>query len=138
MLGILVMPPFASAQGMMNFSDAQTPSNMMQYLGEKTLGPEIYAETQDLMAKMMTGKLTEEEASRMIEIMNQYPGPMGMMMGGYNQQDYRSQNWGMPHMGYWADSNYSPWSWVSGLMHLVWLLISILALVWLWQKVTKK
>ena len=136
-LGAFIVPSILSAQGMMNFSDARTPYGMMQYLGEKSLGSEVYDEMQNLMVKMMAGKLTEEEANRMIEIMNQYPGPMGMMMGGYYPQSY-GQNWGMPHMDYWGGGSSNLWPWAGSLMYVVWLLISVLALVWLWQKVSGK
>lgn len=150
-LGVFISPAFALAHGMMNFSNTETPYQMMQYLGEKTLGSEIYAEAEELMVKMMTGDLTEAEADRMVEIMNQYPGPMGMMMGssfgmmngygikgGYYPQDNYGENPWIPHMGYWGGNSFGIRSWIDSLMHIIWLLISILVLVWLWQKVAGK
>jgi len=93
----------------------------------------------------MAGKLTKDEVSRMIGIMNQYPGPMGMMMGGFGMmsgcspQNYYNQNWRMSHMGYgWGNGNSIFGVWVSGLTHIVWLLISILALVWFWQRIVER
>lgn len=148
-LGIIVAPAFVSAQGIVNFSEAKTPYGMMQYLENKALGQESYNEATDLMGKMMAGKLTETEADKLADLMNKHPGPMGMMtgqygaLGGYgmmagsrNYSDWN--NFGMRHMGYWGGEDSGAWSWVGGLLSVVWLLISILALVWLWQKVTKK
>lgn len=142
-LGIILTPSFVLAQGMINFSDAKTPSGMMQYIEDKSLGADLHEEAEGLMEKMMTGKLTETEASRLVEIMNQYPAPMGMMLNRLNgKDDYQKfsgqNNWGMPHMGNYNGGYSDFWSWTAGLMHLVWLLISILALVWLWQRVAKK
>lgn len=54
---------------------------MMQNIEDEVLGDELHEEMESLMIKMMQGTLTDTEEGRLIELMQEYPGPHGMMMG---------------------------------------------------------
>lgn len=54
---------------------------MMQQVEDRALGDQLHEEMEDLMVKMMSGNLSQSETDRMIELMDQYPGPGSMMMG---------------------------------------------------------
>jgi hypothetical protein len=53
---------------------------MMRSIEDRALGDELHEEMEDLMIKMMSGKMSDTETERMIELMEMYPGPHGMMM----------------------------------------------------------
>lgn len=138
----LFLPVFTGAQinSMMNFSDLKTGSEMMRSIEDKALGEEIHKEMENLMTKMMSGEMTEEETNRMVELMNQYPGPqsimMGRMMAGQMMVGNFNQGWGM--MGY--NNMMGPggfWPWAIFLNSFVWLLVGIFAIIWFWKKISK-
>ncbi len=54
---------------------------MMQQIEDQALGDELHEEMEDLMTKMMMGDLSQTEVDRLVELMDQYPGPGSMMMG---------------------------------------------------------
>lgn len=123
------------AHGMtsVNFSDVQDGIGMMRYLEDQSLGSELHEQMEGLMTKMIAGTLTEAEADQFVGLMNQYPGPTGMMMnrlGGFG-------GWGMMGGGYrtsWAGF----WFWFMSLGALIWLGVGALLLVWLWKQISKK
>jgi hypothetical protein len=55
-------------------------TEIMRYIEDAALGEEVHEEMEELMTKMMAGSLNETEAKRIIELMNEHPGPHGMMM----------------------------------------------------------
>ena len=122
-----------------------TPGMMMENLENKALGADLQEEMQNLMTKMMSGEsagLTEEETNKMIEFMNQYPGPYNMMMNRMMAQNLgwgerRDNAWGMMN---WANSTgWGGWFGIFGFVtSLVWLGIGVLILIWLFKKVFEK
>lgn len=115
---------------------------MMRYIEDQGLqSDELHEEMENLMVKMMSVELDEAEANRMVELMNQYPGPMGMMMGRMNmmQSDF-GNNWDQNMMNrdyglkVWAGA----WMWFIFLSVIVWLIVCILAAIWLWKQIQKK
>src|SRR3989344_5898029 len=82
-IGLVMSTPLlasAHGSGMMSGS-AQTPYQMMEFVEDEALGnDEIHEEMEELMVKMMTGAMSEEEANRMIALMDEYPAVSGMMM----------------------------------------------------------
>lgn len=82
MLLIVVATPFLASAHSGNSTASQEPGfMMMQQIEDQALGDELHEEMEDLMIKMMAGDLSEEETDRMVEFMDQYPGPGSMMMG---------------------------------------------------------
>jgi len=144
-LGFMALPIFVSAHGMMDFNSSSAAPEMMRYIEDKALASnELHEEMEDLMAKMMQGKLTETEANRMVEIMNQYPGPMGMMMtrlgmnqnmrgGNLPQNMMNMMNWGFG-FSVWI----SVWFWLVFLCVIIWLVVGVLAAIWLWKQIQNK
>jgi hypothetical protein len=62
--------------GMMNTGSVQ----MMESVEVTAMGGPMHDEMQGLVTKMMAGSLSSSDQSRMIEIMNKYPGASNMMM----------------------------------------------------------
>jgi Flp pilus assembly protein TadB len=144
-LSFLALPAFVLAHGMMDFDSSATGPEMMRYMEDRALASdELHEEMENLMVKMMTGKLTETEANRMVELMNQYPGPMGMMMGRLGMgQGMWGRNWPqnmMSMMNWGSGFNFftGAWVWLVFLSVIVWLIVGILAAVWLWKKIQEK
>tara|TARA_B100000745_G_C20114333_1_gene381430 strand:+ start:691 stop:1233 length:543 start_codon:yes stop_codon:yes gene_type:complete len=54
---------------------------MMQQIEDQALGDELHEEMESLMTKLMAGNLTESEINRVVELMDENPGPGSMMMG---------------------------------------------------------
>jgi len=52
---------------------------MMQQIEDRALGDKLHEEMEGLMVNMMSGNLTEIQANRVSELINQYPG-MGALM----------------------------------------------------------
>ena len=143
---LFAFPAMVGAHGgsdstMMDFGDVDTGTEMMQFVEDKTLGENLHEEMEELMAKMMAGTMTEQETGRMITLMEEYPGPYGMIMnrmigmnfghntkmGGFNMMS----SGGMMGFG-------GLWFWIVGLCSLAWLIVGILASLWLWKQITKK
>ena len=132
---ILGLPLFAGAHGMMNFNEIQSGNGMMQYVEEQAVGSELHEEMESLMIKTLSGSLSEEEAGRMVELMNQYPGAGSMMM---NRMVGTSSGLGWGMMGWGVNAFWNFWSVLTVLMYTVWLTVGILAVVWLWRNIAKK
>lgn len=78
----LLVPLWVAAHGeSVEFNETQASQDMMRYIEDQALGDELHEEMEGLMTKMMTGELSQEGADRLAELMEQYPGPHGMMMG---------------------------------------------------------
>ncbi|MEK7138952.1 MAG: hypothetical protein AAB799_02110 [Patescibacteria group bacterium] len=125
---------FAHMGTMMNLGDIKTGPQMMQYVEESVLGSNAHEEMEQLMTKMISGEMTQEEASKMIELMNQYPGPYGMMMVRLGSPQVSGSGWNM--MSGWNSMMGwgIVWLWVLVLSGFVWLAVGILLVVWLIKK----
>lgn len=146
---LLAIPWFAFAHGMAGFSDVKSGVDMMRYVEDMGMGGGLHEEMETLMMKMMTGSLTEQEANRISEITKQYPGPSGMMTGrmmrsfgddsskSLNEKgrDYNMMRWSNWDMG-WGWFGF--WAFAGMLGILVWLIVGVLAAVWLWRQISKK
>jgi len=129
-----LLPVYVLAHGgsMMNFGELQTGPEMMEYMEEGVLGDELHEEMEQLMVRMMSGEMTQDEAERMTELMGQYPGPYGTMMnrlgwgtgGGWNMMS------GWNGMMGWGGL----WFWIFTLSWLVWTAAGVLLVVWLFKK----
>ncbi|MBI4158551.1 MAG: hypothetical protein HY505_02970 [Candidatus Yanofskybacteria bacterium] len=127
------LPVYALAHGgpMMNFSELQTGPEMMEYVEEGVLGDELHEEMEQLMVKMMSGKMTEDEGVRISEMMNKYPGPYGMMM---NRLNGDGGSWRMMS-GWNSVAGWGMlWLWIFMFSWLVWVAAGILLVVWLFRK----
>jgi hypothetical protein len=110
---------------------------MMRTIENRALGDDLHEEMEDLMVKMMAGTMTEAEAQRMVELMDQYPGAQSMMMGrmmGMNGVG----DFDMMPFGTGGGFDTSVWAWVAGLTSLVWLAAGVLAVIWLGKQIIKK
>ena len=143
-------PSMSFAHGtMMDFNSLQTGPEMMRYVEDQALqNDELHEEMEDLMVKMMTGELSEQEANRIIEFMDEYPGPMGMMMNRYGIMDGNWQSgygnmingsdWGMMDWGSGWNAWAGAWVWFVFLSFTVWFIVGVLASIWLWKQIQKK
>ena len=123
-------------------TDDGTGFGMMRSLEDQALGGELHEEMEGLMVKMMSGALSVAEANRMVELMDEYPGPQAMMMGRMMGMQYENnqieQSRGATMMpGYGAGLS-ELWLWLFALVYAVWLVVGVLAAVWLWQRIIKK
>lgn len=128
---VLLYPLSLLAHGM-ETQDTGTGFGMMRYIEDQALGDETHEEMEELMEKMMEGELSQTEASRLVTLMGEYPGPYSTMMGRMMGMRIGASPWGMMTTGG------SFLVWIVMLLYLVWLLVGILAIVWLWQNITKK
>lgn len=147
----LVIPTAALAHGgaMMDFDSIDDNFGIMRYIEDQAVGGEAHEEMEDLMVKMLSGAMTQEEAQRMVELMDEYPGAggmmssrmmgMGMMGGGMLARQSLGDggmgtNFGMmPGFGFMGTSGILFW-----LISLVWLVVGILAIVWFIKKISKQ
>lgn len=80
LIAFLIVPTVVGAHSG-DAKDSNTGFGMMRMIEDQALGDELHEEMEELMIKMMAGDLTEVEAGRIIEFMDQHPGPGSMMMG---------------------------------------------------------
>ena len=78
---VIVVPFFANAHTDGASTLQENGFMMMKQIEDKALGDELHEEMEELMTKMMTNNLTTQESDRVIELMNQFPGPSSLMMG---------------------------------------------------------
>ena len=140
---IITMTPLFSFAYMEGYTKDAGAFYMMRSIEDRALGDELHEEMEDLMIKMMSGSMNEEEAQRMVELMNEYPGVQGIMMGRMMMANYSDNNYGWSGMtmpwgmmsGSWGLGLFS---WFGALLSIVWLLVGVLAMVWLWKKISNK
>lgn len=133
---------------------------MMESVEISAMGGSMHDEMQGLVTRMMAGSLNSTDQARMVEIMNKYPGASNMMMTrmmGGNGQGWSGypgmmggtgQDWnGYPGMmgGYGATGGAGMMN--TGFMSLgvilvvlffvVWLVVGILAIIWLVKQLQK-
>lgn len=136
---LLLFPAAAGAHSSApdSYSDVRTSPMMMHYIEDQALGDELHEEMEDLMVKMMSGTLTEEEAERLTELMQEYPAPHAMMMNRFGMMDdaYGASGW-MGHHGSFGHAGSSAWAVLVLLPWLVWVIVGVLAAVWLWKQIS--
>lgn len=118
----------------------QNRFNMMRVVEDKALGDDVHEEMETLMQKMMSGNLSKEETNRLVELMNQYPGPNAMMMNRMMMGSQREEQHlcGMDMLAVPGISGiFGIGALLFILFHLVWGLVGILAVIWLWKKLSK-
>jgi len=133
--------------GMMNASGVW----MMESLEIRAMGGPLHGEMQGLVTKLRSGNLSSTEQSRLMEIMDEYPGASNLMIarmtGGYGPGAG-----GYPGMMGWYNQDYGMMGGAgtagTGLMvlsillvilfFLVWLVAGILLILWLVRQVRKK
>ena len=144
-VSLFMIPAMGLAHGT---ADANTSFGMMRSLEDRILGEELHEEMENLMVKMMSGQMSEEEAARMVELMEQYPGPQAMMMGRMLALQGPGGETGMQSFGMMDNYNnmmawgrvgtFGFWLWLVALLSLAWLIVGILAIAWLWQQINRK
>lgn len=116
------------------------PYEMMRSVESSVVGEEVHEEMEGLMIKMMSGEMTEAEVDRMVELMEEYPGPQGMMMnrmmGGYGMG--YGAGYGMMGRHSWGGWGAGFWFFVIAVASVAWTLVGIFAAVWLWKQIVKK
>ena len=138
----ITAPGVSSAHGtMMDFGSLQTGPAMMEYVEDQALqNDELHEEMEDLMIGMMGGELSETEATRLAQLVDEYPGAGGMMMNRINMEGSSwNGNWSMMqglHNGVSGIGLF--FLWFIPLLWIVWLVVGILAIVWLWKQIQKK
>ena len=81
LLFALVLIPVASSAHTGETTTSQEPgSMMMQQVEDQALGDDLHEEMEGLMKKMLSGELSPGETDRMVELMDEHPGPGSMMM----------------------------------------------------------
>lgn len=135
----ILIPSISSADMMGGYDLNNQTWGMMQVVGGQALGSEVQAEMENLMVKMMAGNLSDQESTRLVQLMNENPAPYSMMMNRMMAGNY-SRGEGM--MGYGMMGGwYGGWNWllVLGFLNLLsWLIVGVLLAVWLWQRISKR
>ena len=131
------------------FSDSSWEPGMMGYIERQALGNATYEEMESLMEKMMAGTLNETESSRLVQLMNDHPGPYGMMtsrfiagqgytcgaspcpMTGGGGCGGTGSSWGIPG---WMVGGMA----LIGILAIVWILVGMFLIVYLARALSKK
>ncbi len=132
---LCIVPAVASAQMPMMYPD-ETGHEMMQTIEERSMNATVHTEMEDLMEKMLEGNLTPSEQDRLVELMHDYPAGYSTMLDRMTGTGYYCAQSGE---GSWHDMPYYGWMTVmmpvamilGGLFLLVWLIVGILAIIWL-------
>ncbi|MDP3900861.1 MAG: hypothetical protein Q8Q38_00765 [bacterium] len=137
----LLVFPFAAGAHAGDAGDAGTGFGMMRTVEDRALGDELHEEMESLMVKMMAGDMSDEEAGRMIELMDENPGPYGTMMGRMMGMQFAGtstlgQPLGMMSWGAMGSGGF--WPLLLLFAGIVWLVVGILAIVWLSRQINKK
>ena len=123
---------------------------MMEQIERQALSNTTYEEMESLMEKMMAGTLTGTESARLVQLMNDHPGPYGMMVsrmmdgpgyysGGY-PYDMMGGRWGpgAPNV-----ATAIPW-WIFAILGalvamlvIIWIIVGLLLVVYLSKKLSK-
>jgi hypothetical protein len=134
--------------GMMGPGGAQ----MMESVEVSAMGYPMHDEMQGLVTKMMTGGLSSTDQTRMVEIMNKYPGASNMMMTrmiGGNGQGWNVYPGMMGTGGLYSGAGMMGGAGMmnTGFMSLgvvlvvlffvVWLVVGILLIIWLVKHLQK-
>lgn len=108
---------------------------MMGRAEERALDNATHEEMEELMEKWMDGTITPAEEDRLLELMNENPGPSQMMYQRLDRDRYEEDGWGPGHMMGW-DEGMSTGMFLlmmggAVLFGIVWLIVGLLAILWL-------
>ena len=137
--------------GDMSFARYQTMEQMMgqgilsemEEMEHMMMGEQQHERMEQLMEKMFAGNLSVEEQQEMVRMMRDDqagPGATNLMMR--NMMSHMAQRsgffdddriMGSNNMMGWGSTS----SWLYSLTVFVWLLVGVLAIVWLWKHVKK-
>ncbi|MDP2641597.1 MAG: hypothetical protein Q8P39_03690 [Candidatus Yanofskybacteria bacterium] len=134
----ILVPSLGSAHGISSFEEARTGSGMMRYIEDASIqSDELHEEMENLMVNMIAGELTQEEADRLVQLMEQYPAPMSIMMNRFGSS--QTGEWGMMNGFGWGmmDGIGTFLAWLFTLTWIVWLAVGVLAVVWLWKQIRR-
>lgn len=134
-------PGYGTGYGMVN----STGYGMMQVVEEQSMNPSVHAEMEGLMGKMIAGTLTPTEQNQLVQLMNQYPAGYSTMLNRMTGYGYGTGT-GALGGGFWQDMPYygtmlilMPIAMIlGGLFVLVWLIVGILAILWLLGRIPKR
>jgi len=134
MFALFVTPLLADAHGADSFSESWGPGMMMRFIEDGAVGSDAHEEMEELMERMFAGDLTEAQAQRMTELMEQYPGAYGMMMNRLGSGGtFGGMFYPAGHMG--------AWGWFGLLFFFawgIWIAVGLLVLLLLWRKLAEK
>lgn len=116
------------ARGMMSPGSAQ----MMESVEVNAMGGPMHDEMQGLVTKMMAGSISSKDQVRMVEIMNKYPGASNMMMTRMMGTGGVYSSAGMMDAGLMTGGSI-----LIVLFFIVWLIVGILAIIWLIKQLQK-
>ncbi|MEN6396498.1 MAG: hypothetical protein ABFC78_08455 [Methanoregula sp.] len=140
--------------GMIGTAGAQ----MMESVEVNAMGQPMHDEMQGLVAKMMAGNIDSSDQARMVEIMNKYPGASNMMMTrmmGGTGQGWSGYSGRMGTGGAYSSAGMMGGYGTTGgagmmntgfmslgailvvLFFVVWLVVGILAIIWLIKQLQK-
>lgn len=123
---------------------------MMGEVEQQALGNATYQEIQSLMLRMMSGTLNQTERARLVQLMDDHPGPYGMMMSqmmagqGYYGSGYACSMMGGSTGPCGTGLSGGMIGWMIGgmvligLLVIVWIIAGILLIVYLWRAISKK
>jgi hypothetical protein len=123
-------------------------TQMMESVEVCAMGNEMHDEMQGLITNMIAGNLNSSDQTRMVEIMNRYPGASNLMvtrmMGGSVQGGWSGYQ-GMMGTGrlYNGAGMMGTGFMVLGvtlaaLFYIVWLVVGILLIIWLVKQLQKE
>lgn len=134
-LGFLAPSVAFAHGGMMGVGSIDDGFEMMRYVEDQALGDELHEEMESLMAKMMSGSLTQEEQQRMVELMDENPGIGGMMSARMMGMVAASPAAGYGYMHGNGDFFGAVFYW---FLMSIWFLVGVLLVVWLIKNITGK
>ncbi len=139
----MLVPPLVLAHGGNATGSTDSPAGMMRMMEDRAVDGETYREMEQLMRNMMAGELTKEESTRLTELMQEHPGVHATMMNRMTGGSAGGMMSGaaMPMMETGSvqqmPSALMGLLWMSGLLYLVWLIVGVLAIIWLWRQITR-
>jgi hypothetical protein len=106
---------------------------MRERAEERALDNATHEEMEELMERWMDGTLTPAEEDRLLELMDEHPGPSQMMWQRFARGRSGETGWSPGHMFGW-DGGMSAGMLLlmigAALLGLVWLLVGLLAILW--------
>ncbi len=127
--------PAVLANGAQTANGSWMGPGMMGRAEDRALDNATHEEMEELMEKWMDGTITPAEEDRLLELMNEHPGPSQMMYQRFDRDRYGEQGWGPGHMMGWDDGmGAGMFLLMMGgalLFGIVWFIVGILAILWL-------
>lgn len=108
---------------------------MMGRAEERALDNATHEEMEGLMERWMDGTITPAEEDRLLELMDEHPGPSQMMFRRLDCDRSGESGWGPGQMIGWGDGMSTALAILImggvALLGVVWLLVGLLAILWL-------